>query len=105
MIRDLGNIVVDMILHCPACGLQHIDKADDEFLEPSNTPMPSRRLTAQHWSNPPHRSHLCHGCGHVWRPSDVHTNGVAAIRSKGVNDSAPVKPVQYYPTINEWERP
>src|SRR5574340_600312 len=23
------------------------------------------------WDNPPHRSHLCHGCGHIWRPADV----------------------------------
>ena len=90
--RNLGTRVVDMILHCPACGFQHIDCADDEAGEPSNKPMPPRRLTAEPWGNPPHRSHLCHDCGHIWRPSDAHTNGVARIRSHGVNDSPPVKP-------------
>jgi hypothetical protein len=39
------------------------------------------------WDNPPHRSHLCHGCGHVWRPADVPTNGVATITTKGKADS------------------
>lgn len=60
---------VDMVLHCPDCGLQHIDAPTDE------------------WSNPPHRSHLCHGCGHTWRPADVPTNGVAAVKTTGKADS------------------
>jgi hypothetical protein len=60
---------VDMILFCPNCGLQHVD-------------MP----TAE-WDNPPHRSHLCHGCTHVWRPSDTATNGVSEIQTQGRNDS------------------
>lgn len=61
---------IDMVLYCPACGVQHID-----------APEPG-------WSNPPHRSHRCHGCGHIWRPADVPTNGVAAVKTKGKNDSA-----------------
>lgn len=60
---------IDMILHCPNCHRQHVDKAEGE------------------WTNPPHRSHLCHFCGSVWRPADVATNGVAAIRSRGVKDN------------------
>ena len=36
---------IDMVLHCPACGLQHIDGPDER------TPG---------WTNAPHRSHLCH---------------------------------------------
>ena len=44
------------------------------------------------WNNPPHRSHLCHSCGHIWRPADVPTNGVAAIKTKGSADSAIVQP-------------
>ncbi len=83
MNRDLGNIVVDMILFCPACGAQHIDKP-----EPLSGLSPVYR-PATGWTNPPHRSHLCHSCNHIWRPSDVHTNGVAEISSKGVNDSTP----------------
>jgi hypothetical protein len=63
---------LDMILHCSACGLQHIDAPDER------TPG---------WKNEPHRSHLCHGCGHIWRPADEPTNGVAAIKTKGKADS------------------
>ena len=87
MIRDLGNIVVDMILFCPACGMQHIDAPGD--LEQPPHPDGPHESCVGTWTNPPHRSHLCHGCGHIWRPSDTHTNGVAEIRSKGVNDSTP----------------
>ena len=41
------------------------------------------------WDNPPHRSHLCHNpdCKYVWRPADMPTNGVKAIKTKGKNDS------------------
>lgn len=52
-----------MILFCPDCGEQHIDKP-----EPENG-----------WHNPPHKTHLCHGCGNLWRPSAEPTVGVAAI--------------------------
>ena len=65
---------VDMLLYCPSCGTQHIDAAE-----------------GADWANPPHRSHLCHGCGHVWRPADVPTNGVAKIKTSGAKDSAPVQ--------------
>lgn len=68
---------IDMILHCPACGLQHVDAPSDDAYD-GNPPT---------WTNPPHRSHLCHGCGHVWRPADVPTNGVAEIQTKGKHDS------------------
>lgn len=72
---------IDMVLHCPACGLQHIDRADTpedgaDWNDPEIT-----------WNNPPHRSHLCHGCGHIWRPADVPTNGVRAVLTKGKADS------------------
>jgi len=39
---------IDMVLFCPNCHAQHIDAPD------ARTP---------DWTNPPHRSHLCHGCG------------------------------------------
>lgn len=92
-----GNtLVVNMILHCPACGLQHIDAPDRMHFIPG---------TAKEWDNPPHRSHLCHGCGHIWRPSDVHTNGVERITSKGVNDSAPVAPVRQIHWRADWKPP
>jgi hypothetical protein len=70
---------IDMVLHCPKCGLQHIDAADDH--------PELRDLRVKPWTNPPHRSHLCHGCGHIWRPADVPTNGVRAVLTKGKDDS------------------
>jgi len=92
MLRDMGNIVVDMLLYCPNCGMQHVDKPEppSQYAGMDGTP--------NEWTNPPHRSHLCReddgGCGHIWRPSDVHTNGVLRINSKGVNDSQFVAPVR-----------
>jgi len=67
---------VDMLLYCPACGMQHIDAAE-----------------GADWTNPPHRSHLCHSCKHVWRPADVPTNGVARVKTSGAKDIAPTQPV------------
>lgn len=64
---------IDMVLHCPKCGLQHIDAPDERTPD---------------WKNEPHRSHLCHGCGHIWRPADVPTNGVRAVKTRGKADSA-----------------
>jgi len=60
---------VDMVLFCPQCGEQHIDRATSD------------------WDNPPHRSHLCLVCGTIWRPADVATNGVPAITTKGSADT------------------
>lgn len=60
---------IDAILFCPVCGCQHVDAPDGD------------------WTNPPHRSHLCAGCGAIWRPADVATNGVQAIKSEGSADT------------------
>jgi len=62
------NGPVRMVLYCPSCGAQHVD-------EPQGT-----------WTNPPHRSHLCHDCGYIWRPSDVPTVGVKELYTKGQAD-------------------
>lgn len=68
---------IDMILHCPRCHLQHVDAPDDKTPD---------------WTNPPHRSHLCHSCGFIWRPADVATNGVEKITTRGSKDSEPPNP-------------
>lgn len=60
-----------MVLHCPLCHVQHVD-------EPTEA-----------WENPPHRSHLCHNCGCVWRPADVPTVGVKAVQTRGKADTWP----------------
>lgn len=62
---------IPMVLHCPACGTQHIDVATAE------------------WPNPPHRSHLCGSCGCIWRPADVATVGVERIATVSGADSWP----------------
>jgi hypothetical protein len=69
---------VDMVLFCPACGLQHIDRPEVGLGVLEGT---------DDWANPPHRSHLCHRCGHIWRPADVPTNGVEAVQTRGKADS------------------
>ena len=71
---------IDMILHCPECHTQHID-APEHLAGDYMKEMPPK------WTNPPHRSHLCHRCGHIWRPADVPTNGVAAIKTRGKHDT------------------
>jgi len=85
--RASGEAPIDMVLHCPACGMQHID-APEKVSEARPV------LYGDAWLNPPHRSHLCHGCGHIWRPADVPTNGVAAVKTKGKADSPIVTPAE-----------
>lgn len=88
---------VDMVLFCPKCGVQHIDGpewADD----PHDIEQGQMRV----WENPPHRSHLCHHCGFIWRPADVPTNGVASIKTHGKNDSPAPAP---YPVSAESAAP
>lgn len=82
-----GQTPIPMILHCPSCGLQHVDAPD----------IYSGKYEA--WTNPPHKSHLCRpedgGCGSIWRPADIPTEGVAEIKTKGSADciKAPASPV------------
>lgn len=74
---------IDMVLYCPNCGMQHVDAPE----RPSEArPV----LYADAWTNPPHRSHLCHSCGCIWRPADVTTNGVAELKTEGKADTWPV---------------
>jgi hypothetical protein len=79
---------IPMILHCPKCHAQHVDapETDEQY---------GRRVAAierplKRWTNPPHKSHLCHSCGCTWRPADVETYGVATIESRGTLDTWPV---------------
>ncbi len=68
---------VPMVLHCPRCRLQHIDAPDERTPD---------------WQNPPHRSHLCHGCGLIWRPADVPTIGVERTQTTGKSDAPFTQP-------------
>lgn len=61
---DLNRIIADAQengihcrLDCPSCGGKHVDR--DE------------------WATRKHKTHLCEGCGHEWRPfSDFPTFGI-----------------------------
>lgn len=70
---------IDMLLWCPKCHAQHIDAPGADFDGHDHR-----------WDNPPHKSHLCHTCGTIWRPADVPTNGVASIETRGKADNWPV---------------
>lgn len=82
---------IPMILHCPECHEQHIDK---EVIHDCKWPNCACRYhgdmceaEARSWENPPHRSHLCAKCGCIWRPADVPTTGVERITTRGKADS------------------
>lgn len=93
------NTPIKMILHCPACGLQHIDAPTGEHSPGCNITcgMPASGCSCKKWDNPPHRSHLCAGCGHIWRPADVCTEGVQSIETRGANDSPTARPSAIFP--------
>lgn len=65
-----ASVPVPMLLRCPECNCQHVDRPD-----------------GKDWANPPHRSHLCANCDHIWRPSDWATTGVDSLRTSGKNDT------------------
>lgn len=89
---------VDMVLYCPKCHTQHIDAPEVPKNEPFpyteengiRTPVLTPARVTPPWTNPPHKSHLCHGCGHIWRPSDTPTNGVERTASGKDADTAPL---------------
>ncbi len=109
LLRDIvsGRILllaapIDMVLHCPYCHEQHIDKAGPPtYMGREITVSEYNGLLREaavggvmgvsglkaEWKNPPHKSHLCAFCGCIWRPADVCTNGVADARTKGEADN------------------
>lgn len=82
---ETGQQPIPMVLHCPTCGMQHID--EPEWINVGPDERGRRGAAAIVWDNPPHRSHLCHGCGTIWRPADVPTTGVERITTKGKADN------------------
>ncbi|KWN06408.1 hypothetical protein WT83_27380 [Burkholderia territorii] len=71
-----------MLLFCPKCGEQHVDAPEEREYDAGLS-----TLMEVSWTNPPHRSHLCHACQCVWRPADVATVGVATIETHGTADT------------------
>lgn len=58
---------IPMLLWCPACHAQHIDAPEPE----------------SGWTNPPHRTHKCKACSHLWAPANLWTEGVAELVAPG----------------------
>jgi predicted RNA-binding Zn-ribbon protein involved in translation (DUF1610 family) len=85
---------IDMLIFCPNCGEQHIDAPEDweSYGYRVEAAQAEGRVIGARWDNPPHRSHKCGNCGHIWRHADVPTNGVRAIETKGRADSPIVTP-------------
>lgn len=90
----MSTAPIDMVLHCPVCHEQHVDVEEPIQWAPfevKDTVVLGSTMVGEmnpfRWKNPPHRSHLCHACGCVWRPADVPTNGVASINTSGRNDT------------------
>lgn len=95
---------IDMLIFCPVCGKQHIDRPDPVCgakvfsktcrRHKNHTGSCSTADEKAAWTNPVHKSHTCRkedgGCGHIFRVADVPTNGVAAIQTRGKDDTWPV---------------
>lgn len=74
---------IPMLLFCPQCGTQHVDAPEAEQILGDDEGLDVRFS----WENPPHRSHLCHACGCIWRPAEVATTGVETIATVGKRDN------------------
>jgi hypothetical protein len=98
---DAPERPIDMIIFCPNCHKQHIDRADEVCGSKVFDHTCRRRKhhtgpcsTADEkaaWTNPVHKSHTCRkdggGCGTIFRVADVPTNGVKNIETKGKDDT------------------
>lgn len=65
--RVVGGLLphpVPARLECPKCKVPHLDEGV--------------------WATKPHKTHLCLDCGHLWRPANFPTVGVA--HTQGTND-------------------
>lgn len=84
---------IDMILHCPECGDQHIDAPETDAQYTARLHESSwwelGGTQPERWLNPPHKSHFCGHCRCIWRTADVETNGVAQIKTRGKADNWP----------------
>lgn len=83
-VEKLPLLPLAMVLHCPKCHKQHIDKDEGAGMLAEDV-----ASYGEPWRNPPHRSHLCAHCGCQWRPADVPTTGVESVATRGKHDTWP----------------
>jgi hypothetical protein len=117
-VRDaLESTPIPMILFCPNCLRQHIDRPAPAMFVQRNSLGEIYRWLGQSefqrrlqektlntgtwevlppWTNPPHKSHECQHCMHVWRPCDHPTVGVESINTKGKKDRFAVPPYREF---------
>lgn len=109
-LREAAAKPIDMLIFCPECGMQHIDRPDapNSKCPSCDSPQPNLHPAVQYegevqpckdpfhngrWTNPPHKSHTCRkedgGCGIIFRVADVPTNGVEKIQTRGKADTWP----------------
>jgi hypothetical protein len=87
MTTNTDAVPIAMVLFCPACGVQHIDGPEIHAEADASIGLQIKDVVT--WANPPHRSHLCHACGTIWRPADIATTGVRYIQTTGERDNWP----------------
>lgn len=101
---------IDAVLWCPNCGEQHIDEAKPDICElcghadedhPNGGECGCNCEGFTAWMNPPHKSHRCNFCNHVWRPAEGPTNGVIQLSKQGERDESP-KP-RYFATKKDFD--
>ena len=82
---------VPMILHCPKCSEKHVDRG-------------------VFGTTHVHRTHLCTGCGHIWKPFNYATVGVEDVAvyklagSGGTIGGAAADPTVHVAEIQAWLR-
>jgi hypothetical protein len=98
LVGQMRDTPVDMILFCPKCRLQHVDKADpdkcqdcghavtdhyadDRAPEQTGICMANPVCACKKfnpWLNPVHKKHRCQNpaCNEVFKPANIPTNGV-----------------------------
>lgn len=99
-IEQAGNSApepLDVVLFCPRCKFQHVDKAEPDTCQTCGYSEATHKTddfkqNAQcvrflPWLNPSHKSHRCLNCNIVWRPADVPTNGVEEAKTVGESDT------------------
>jgi predicted RNA-binding Zn-ribbon protein involved in translation (DUF1610 family) len=91
---ELAKLPISMILHCPECHTQHIDRVEPPRYHGREITreewallkkgqgvnfVPDQSCLHDPWDNPPHKTHLCQKCGFLFKPANVETTGVASL--------------------------
>jgi len=86
-----ARAAIDMIIHCPSCGVQHVDEPKPSECKNCGTPKYYHDLAVvpeeyrgvcdvfEPWLNEPHKKHRCGNCNLVFKTAGVPTNGVKSL--------------------------